>query len=411
MQEGGSLEGDRLVYFRKKGKDRVVLFSEKLAPFEAESPGTTAPGEVPEIQLSPAVVASAISGAPERGKRCKSSEGDATASSGTAGKPLTAQQHSVVAALMVVIKRAMLEGQEAVLTALTRLLCNNLYTVVVLEHLKDDLQELPSIRSIEQALGGEGQDLVDLLARQCAAAGFQPLQVFSRSVQCGARTACKLGNSIAAANSPQRAAALTRFLQVRELDRAFGEHSLPPTWGQTTVSLLVRQGVAKSMAELIMLLPPLLDEICKRCFYPSDSWQGGAREYAALDHFLPGSCHLCTIMYRLANMVACISSATMQIILCIMSIAVILTSMLHTDFSLAECLVLDYCMQRRCCHNYSQFDAHRWHCLQVFWTPHYIFLRGISCVPEALPSWWALRRKCCKGTRHALWHLARPLGM
>ena len=231
MQEGGSLEGDRLVYFRKKGKDRVVLFSEKLAPFEAESPGTTAakpPEDVPEIRLSPEVVASAIRGAPERGKRCKSSDGAATASSETAGKPLTAQQHSVVAALMVVIKRAMLEGQEAVLTALTRLLCNNLYTVVVLEHLKDDLQELPSIRSIEQALGGEGQDLVDLLARQCAAAGFQPLQVFTRSVQCGARTACKLGNSIAAANSPQRAAALTRFLQVRELDKAFGEHSLPP---------------------------------------------------------------------------------------------------------------------------------------------------------------------------------------
>ena len=332
MQEGGSLEGDRLVYFRKKGKGREVLFSEKLAPFEAESPGTTAPEEVPEIRLSPAVVASAIKGAPERGKRSKSSEGAATASSGTAGKPLTAQQHTVVAALMVVMKRAMLEGHEAVLTAMTRLLCNNLYTVVVLEHLKDDLQQLPSIRSIEQALGEEGQDLVDLLARQCAAAGFQPLQVFTRSVQCGARTACKLGNSIAAANSPQRAAALTRFLQVRELDRAFGEHSLPPTWGQTTVSLLLRQGVARRVAELIMLLPPLLDGICKRCFYPSDSWQGGACEYAAIDHLLPGSCCLCIIMYRLANMVARITSAMMQLILHIMSIAITLNFMLHTAF-------------------------------------------------------------------------------
>ena len=105
------------------------------------------------------------------------------------------------------------------------------------------------------------------------------------------------------------------------------------------------------MAELIMLLPPLLDEICKRCFYPSNPWQGGAREYAAMDHFLPGSCHLCTIMYRLANMVARITSAMMQLILCIMSIAATLTSMLHTDSNQQSALCWISCMQMRSCHN------------------------------------------------------------
>ena len=363
MQEGDSLEGDRLVYWFKKGRGRVPAFSAKLAL--AGFSGTSAPRELPEIPLSPAVVASAIRGASKRGKRCKSSEGAATASSGTAGKPFTAQQHAVVAALMVVMKRAMREGHEAVLTAMTRLLCNNLYTVVVLELMGED-QELPSMKAIEQALLGEGQDLVDLLARQCAAADFQPLEVFTRSAQCGAMTACKLAHSIAVANSPQRAAALTRHYLVAELEEHFEKHSLPPTWGNTTSNLLMRQGIPRGMAELVIYLVPLLEGLCKRCFYPADPWQGGAREYAAMDHLLPGSCHFCTVMYRLAKMAARITLAEMPH-------SVAATHTVHHEhsycseshashrFVISNVPCAGFSSVQRCCcycYNYSQCNAH-----------------------------------------------------
>ena len=91
---------------------------------------------------------------------------------------------------------------------------------------------------------------------------------------------------------------LARHQRVAELDRAFVKHIFPPTWGKTTISLLMRQGVSKHMAELIMLLPLLLGGLCDRCFRPSGTVRGGAVEYAALDHLLPGSCHFYTTMYR-----------------------------------------------------------------------------------------------------------------
>ena len=155
----------------------------------------------------------------------------------------------------------------------------------------------------------EGQDLVDLLARQCSAAGFQPLQVFRRSVQCGVTFACK------AAYSKFEVAVLARHQRVAELDRAFVKHIFPPTWGKTTISLLMRQGVSKHMAELIMLLPLLLGGLCDRCFRPSGTVRGGAVEYAALDHLLPGSCHFYTTMYRHAALRAGMITAIVQLIL------------------------------------------------------------------------------------------------
>ena len=305
MQKGGSLEGPPLVSASSQSRGRAALPSEQAAPQQAEAPGTAAQGlgnsdepdkaasaEAPEMQASPAVLAAATGDANEHEKRRKSSEGDARASGSRAGKsqevsgePLSPKQHAVVVALIVVMKRALLEGHDAASVARQRLLCNNWDTLVVLQFISIG-RELPSIDHIEQALQTEGQDLLDTLARQCTAAGFQPLQVFGRSVQCEVTFACK------AAQSRGEAAVLARHQQVAELDRAFVKRSFPPTWGKTTVSLLLRQGVPKRMAELIMLLPLLLEGLCKRCFRPSDMAPGGAVVYAALDHLFPGSCHL-----------------------------------------------------------------------------------------------------------------------
>ena len=249
---------------------------------------------LPEMVFLPAAIAATYEDAPESEQSHESSKGAATASDSkldtsqaVRGEPLTAQQHAVVAALMVVMKRAMLKGHEAVSAAKTRLLNNNWHTLVILQFF-DDGEELPSIKAIEQKLKRPDQTMVDILAMQCTAAGFQPLQVFTRSTQCGAKAACRAAHSRVPA----------RHQQVAELDRAFEEYSFPATWGEDNVDLLVQQGVHEPMATLIMLMLLLLTELCKRCFRPRDDWQTGAGEYAAQDHLFPGICPSCITMGR-----------------------------------------------------------------------------------------------------------------
>ena len=308
MQEGGSLERPRMVSGSSQGKGRVALPSEEAAPQQAEAsetaeqglgnsnePDRAAPAEPLEMQSSPAVAAAATKDADGCGRRRKNA---ATASGGRAGssqavssKPLTAQQHAVVAAVMVVLKRATLEGHVASITARARLFSNNKHTLVVLQFIRDD-KELPSMKYIEQRLQRDDLDLLDLLARQCSAAGFQPLQVFTTSVQCGVVTEWKANYTMG------EALALARHTQVAELHRVFVEHGLAPTWIRATVNLLVRQGVLARMAELVMVMMLLLAELCKRCFR-ADPRQDGAAGYAALEHLFPGTANFhrpCTSM-------------------------------------------------------------------------------------------------------------------
>ena len=237
-------------------------------------------------------------------KSRNSSEGAGAASGGSGeqsqaviGEPLTPQQHAVVAALFRVMKRAMLLGHEAFRTARERLWHNNSHTLVVLRFINDD-KELPDIRDIEHVLRRDDQDLLDLLARNCTAAGFQPLQVFTRSMQCKVMAACTAAFSMSGTELP------ARHQQVAELDRVFAEHSFTATWVRTTVNLLARQGILELYAELIMFVLLLLVELCRWSFRPSDLQRGEGLGYAALDHLLPGSCHFNTTMHRHAAMVA-----------------------------------------------------------------------------------------------------------
>ena len=286
-----------------------------VMPCSATAAGTAAAADsegpsLPETVFLPAAIAATYEDASESEKRRECSEGTATASGSkldtsqaVGGVSLTPQQHAVVAAVMVVMKRAMLEGHEASCAAKTRLLNNNWHTLVILQLISDG-EELPSIKDIEQRLNRSDQIMVDMLALQCAAAGFQPLQVFTRSAQCGVKTACRAGHKRVPA----------RHQQVAELDRVFQEYSFPATWGKDNVDLMVQQGVHESMATLIMLLLLLLTELCKRCFRPSDDWQTGAGEYAALDHLFPGSCPSYITTYRHATLVASISEVMTQLI-------------------------------------------------------------------------------------------------
>ena len=244
------------------------------------------------------------------------SEGAGAASGGSgeksqavSGEPLTPQQHAVVAALFRVMKRAMLLGHEAFRTARERLWRNNPHTLVVLRFI-NNYKELPNIRDIEHVLRRDDQDLLDLLARNCTAAGFQPLQVFTRSMQCGVMAACTATFGMRGTELP------ARHQQVAELDRVFAKHSFTVTWVRTTVNLLARQGILELHAELVMLVLLLLVELCKWSFRPPDCQPGEGFGYAALDHLLPGSCHVYSTVHRHAAMVAGIISAMMKFIRC-----------------------------------------------------------------------------------------------
>ena len=275
--------------------------SENAAPQPAKAPETSenrlgnsnkhdraAPAEAPEMKLSPAVVAAATADPSKTERNCRSSEGAGAASSGkpgktqaVSGKNLTPQQHAVVAALLVVLKRAMFEGHEALITAKERLWCNNSFTVVVLQFISNG-KELPSMKDIQQMLQIDDWDVLDALVAQCAAAGLRPLQLFTRSVQCGVIRACK------AAYSRGEAAALARHQRMAELHRVVAQHTFTSAWLRINVSLLVRQGVLECMAELIMLELVLLAELCKLCFRSSDTWREETVDYAELEHLLPG---------------------------------------------------------------------------------------------------------------------------
>ena len=234
------------------------------------------------------------------GKTRKSSKNAAIASGSRAGgsqavsrKPLTAQQHAVVAALMVVMKRAKLEGDGAP-DIRARLICNNMHTMIVLQY--TSTKELPSMKAVEHMLKRDGQASLDLLAKQCAAAGFQPLQVFTRSMQCGTMAECR------AAYKGGEPLALARHTEVAELHRVLVEHGLPPTWIRATVDQLVqlvRCGALACMAELVMFWLLLLAKLCERCFQP-DAAQDAAVGYAAPDQLFHGSCKFYTNMCKLA---------------------------------------------------------------------------------------------------------------
>ena len=136
------------------------------------------------------------------------------------------------------------------------LLCNDWHTQAVLQYVRAG-QELHSISNMEQMLqigDQEDRDVLDALATQYSAAGLQPLQVFTRSVQCGVMPACR------AAESRGEAAVLARHQQVAELHRQMDKHRLTAAWVRSNVDLLVRQGIDEAMAELIMLALVLLAE-------------------------------------------------------------------------------------------------------------------------------------------------------
>lgn len=100
----------------------------------------------------------------------------------------TPEQRKVAAALMVVLKRAMRDGAEAMLSVKKTLVSNNYALTELLITLPFE-GPLPSLRAVEEGAPSSVLESLSLLAEQCAAAGRQPLEVIQWSAQCATNKA------------------------------------------------------------------------------------------------------------------------------------------------------------------------------------------------------------------------------
>ena len=104
----------------------------------------------------------------------------------TGSVSFTPAQQAVATALMVVVKRALIDGKQTMYSAKQTLEMNNPATHRFLRMLPD-YEPLPTMKQIEQRASDQLLQSLTKLAEQCAAAQCQPLEVFARSMQCGAR--------------------------------------------------------------------------------------------------------------------------------------------------------------------------------------------------------------------------------
>ena len=98
----------------------------------------------------------------------------------------TPAQQAVATALMVVIKRALSNSKQSVCSAKCILEMNNPATSDFLRMLPDN-GLLPAMKQVEERASAQLLESLTKLAKQCAAAQCQPLEVFTRSMQCDAR--------------------------------------------------------------------------------------------------------------------------------------------------------------------------------------------------------------------------------
>ena len=103
------------------------------------------------------------------------------------GMQLTPEQQKVAAALLVVINRAYMNEEDP-----SNLICNNSAKRCLVERLSrlSKGNALLSLASFGRDAPSELLDSLTLLAKQCAAAGCQPLEVLTWSVQCDTHKKC-----------------------------------------------------------------------------------------------------------------------------------------------------------------------------------------------------------------------------
>ena len=199
---------------------------------------------------------------------------------GSASKrPFTQAQQAVAAALMVVLKRAIKNGREAAIAAKQILISNNPATRPFLMMLPDD-GKFPTMKYVEQRAPARLQDSLSLLADQCDLAGFQPLEVFTRSVQCTTHKAAR--ESVAAKGEMHE-----RMQQLGMNLQNLKPRLHQPSWAAKTVSSLTAFGLPDALAVLIVVFLTTFRLLQSDDYVPATPpLQYHPR--ADLDHLLPG---------------------------------------------------------------------------------------------------------------------------
>ena len=175
----------------------------------------------------------------------------------------------MVGALLVVLKRAMRDGAEAMLFVKKTLVSNNNALVKLLMDLPGE-GPLPGLRGLEEGAPSSSLESLSLLAKQCAAAGCQPFEVFTWSMQCDTNKAAH--DSIASQGSMHLRLQLMHHLG----------NSLMSSVGSRTRALkaLVQLGCSLDLACVTAKVVNIVWILHSHSIHP--------RHRSDVDHMLPG---------------------------------------------------------------------------------------------------------------------------
>ena len=178
---------------------------------------------------------------------------------------------------MVVLKRAMKGGKKAALAAKQKLISNNPDTQPLLEMLPVD-GPLPTMQRVKQQASERLLDSLTKLAEQCSAAQCQPLEVFTRSVQCTTHKSARESLAV-------KGRIYQRQQRLHQLDRALArlERELPT--GSSIMHHHVglrQQGVPPYVASLTANFLQYYGMLRAHCNQPATEHRSD------LDHLLPG---------------------------------------------------------------------------------------------------------------------------
>ena len=181
----------------------------------------------------------------------------------------TPAQQAVATALMEVMKRAIEDCSEAAHVARLTLLSNNTATQPLLNLIADS-GPLPTTQHVEQTASVKVFDSLTTLARQCKAAQCQPLEVFSRSVQCTTRKAILDGMIADRAGYARQCEALQQRI------------TLPPTVCPEDFQALQELGIKPTLAAPVVIFVHIRNLVA--------SVDGGSTPLAQsfFSHMLPG---------------------------------------------------------------------------------------------------------------------------
>ena len=244
-------------------------------------PGQASGAALPEQQVTAAASKPAVSAAAPQDL-----EAD-MAPEAEEWRPFRPHEQKVAAALLVVLKKALRRGGMDDMTGTKYLLiANNPVLSHFLGRVPDG--ELPSLKQLEAQATSQARGVLALLYEHCAAAGWQPLEVFTRSAQCSTHLiALQDKHAGDGADGAEFCARLQRLQAVEVFFAVDSKNAGFVSKGK----ILYHHGIARATLGLIMTV---LDEVM--VLSVADRQQRGAKTMAGahtsfiacIDHMLPG---------------------------------------------------------------------------------------------------------------------------